>query len=230
MSELSNLIADLQAYQGKDSFNPWADYNSHFDIAPEAPVIRSANLKAYLEMRVDAKYLLIGEGLSYQGGHFSGMAMTSERQVINDVDNLIFKGSKQRTSHPMATSKRTVQEQGFTENTGSIVWKTLAPILKTTDWITWNIFPWHPHKPDNLLTNRLPREDEIAAGLALFKKHFDFLGRDRILIGVGQTSGRTLSEAGYDILTVRHPANGGAPKFKSQIEKIVRENNSLIFS
>ncbi|MBN1783441.1 MAG: uracil-DNA glycosylase [Alphaproteobacteria bacterium] len=209
MPLITNLIADLTAYQGKDSFNPWADYHPHFDIGPFAPAIRVSNLEAYLDMRQNAKYILIGEGLSYQGGHFSGMAMTSERQVMNDTEDFIFKGIKQRTSHPMSTDKRTVQTQGFTENTGSIVWKTLAPILKPTEWITWNIFPWHPHKPDHLLTNRLPREDEIAVGLALFQKHFNFLGKNRILIAVGKTSGRTLTDAGYSVLTIRHPANGG---------------------
>ncbi len=222
---IENLIEELVKYQGKSSFNPWADFNPKYDNSPDAPKIRLNNLKRYLEMRKNAKYILVAEGLSYQGGHFSGLAMTSERQLLNDEKNLIFKGKKQRTSNPNCTEKRTVKELGFTENTGSIVWKALAPILKTTDWITWNIFPWHPHKSDNLLTNRLPREDEITVGLAIFEKYFDFLGKNRELIAVGQTSGKTLEKAGYSITTVRHPANGGATKFKNQIEELVKNNN-----
>jgi len=188
------------------------------------------NLKKYLKARKSAKFLLIAEGLSYQGGRFSGLAMTSERQIINDKENLIFKGKKQRTSNPNCTEKKTIRELGFTENTGTIVWKTLAPLMKSTDWITWNIFPWHPHKAGDFLTNRLPREDEITAGLSIFKKHFAFLAKNRILISVGKTSGNTLEAAGYKSHTVRHPANGGASKFKSQIEEIIKFQQQNLFT
>ncbi len=224
MRQINQILADLQDYTGESSFNPWSETND-LDISADAPKIRTNNLKKYLKDRKSAKFLLIAEGLSYQGGRFSGLAMTSERQVINDKENLIFKGKKQRTSNPNCTEKKTIRELGFTENTGTIVWKTLTPLMKSTNWITWNIFPWHPHKAEKFLSNRLPREDEITAGLEIFKKHFDFLAKNRVLISVGKTAGNTLEKAGYKTHTVRHPANGGGAKFKSQIEEIIKSQN-----
>ncbi|MBN2676317.1 MAG: uracil-DNA glycosylase [Alphaproteobacteria bacterium] len=216
------LIRDLQAYQGENVFNPWRDYNDRLDISKDAPIIRTENLKKYLAMRQEAPYILIAEGLSYQGGHFSGIAMTSERQLVNDHEELIFKGLKQRTSHPNATEKKTIQEKGFTENTGSIVWSCLTPLMPTDRWITWNIFPWHPHKAGNFLTNRAPTEEEQEAGLVLLKQNEKILLENRKVIAVGRISSQTLERAGIRHIAVRHPANGGAPLFRSQIEQYIK--------
>ena len=217
-----NIIADLKKYQGTNVFNPWNDYSTHLDISPIAPNIRTRNLENYLSERKKAPYILIAEGLSYQGGRFSGIAMTAERHLTNDSNDLIFKGKKERTSHPQATEKKTVQEQGFTENTGSIVWKTLKEILPTKDWIAWNIFPWHPHKKDNFLSNRAPTEQEQQDGLALLKKYKELLLQNRKVIAVGRISSQTLTDAGIQHIAVRHPANGGAPKFKLQMKQYVK--------
>lgn len=79
---IKEFIAALQQVHSETSFNPWADYDPSCDIGPQAPLIRAANLKRYLELRQEARYLFIAEGLGYQGGHFSGMAMTSERILL----------------------------------------------------------------------------------------------------------------------------------------------------
>lgn len=73
------FIEKLQQYSSPQVFNPWADYDTECDIGPQAPVIRAANFLRYLKLRQNAHFLFIAEGLGYQGGHFSGMAMTSER-------------------------------------------------------------------------------------------------------------------------------------------------------
>ena len=75
---IDSFIKALQGYHSDTAFNPWADYDPQCDIGPQAPLIRAANLKRYLTLRQKARFLFIAEGLGYQGGHFSGMAMTSE--------------------------------------------------------------------------------------------------------------------------------------------------------
>ena len=82
MSGVTIFLEHLQSYHAPGVFNPWADYDPVYDISPAAPHIRAANLQRYLELRTGAHYLFIAEGLGYQGGHFSGMAMTSERILL----------------------------------------------------------------------------------------------------------------------------------------------------
>ena len=77
--KIENFMQALKEYQSPLVFNPWRDYDLKCDISSDAPVIRAANLTRYLQLRQKAHYLFIAEGLGYQGGHFSGMAMTSER-------------------------------------------------------------------------------------------------------------------------------------------------------
>ena len=79
---IDEFLHALQQFHGDGCFNPWGEYDPSCDIGPEAPVIRSANFRRYLQLRQQARFLFIAEGLGYQGGHFSGMAMTSERILL----------------------------------------------------------------------------------------------------------------------------------------------------
>jgi len=65
-----------QSPQVENIFNPWKDVDPENDIGSAAPAIRTAHLRHYLTSRIDsARYLIIGEAIGYQGGHFSGVAM-----------------------------------------------------------------------------------------------------------------------------------------------------------
>ena len=80
--DINTFIDKLQSYQRENVFNPWRDYDPDTEIGPEAPEIRRENLRRYLELRQHAHYLFIAEALGYQGGHFSGVAITSERILL----------------------------------------------------------------------------------------------------------------------------------------------------
>ncbi|MBQ5344040.1 MAG: uracil-DNA glycosylase, partial [Acidaminococcaceae bacterium] len=80
--DITTFMKHLHMYRAPRVFNPWREYEPGLDIGPEAPQIRYGNLQRYLELRCNAHYLFIAEGLGYQGGRFSGMAMTSERILL----------------------------------------------------------------------------------------------------------------------------------------------------
>lgn len=225
------FIEELKKYQSPLVFNPWRDYDEKYDISMEAPVIRAANLSRYLELRQQAHYLFIAEGLGYQGGHFSGMAMTSERILLGehpDIKPEVVLGDWQycRTSNPSSTLlKETQRQNGFNEPTATVMWNTLARHgLSAFDTILWNIFPFHPHKSDNLLTNRTPTNEELDVGIEYAKKLLDLVPTLQI-VAIGQKSAGTLKRYGVDcIACVPHPSMGGANRFKAAVAKLFNDN------
>ena len=166
------FIKSLASYEGALTFNPWKDTDLRYEVE-NAPSIRKEQLHDYLSRRVGkAKLFLIAEACGYQGGHFTGIAMTCERMILNEhpaVNSLMILGKEgKRTSRkdsPMI-AKPTQKEKGFNEPTDSVVWKAcLDAGLSADEFILWNIYPFHPHKKDDLLSNRTPTDDELAIGV-----------------------------------------------------------------
>lgn len=211
---LERFIHLLQAQPNTDTvFNPWSGVDLEFDNAEDAPAIRAYQLKMYLAQRLQqAKFILVAEGLSYQGGRFSGIAMTSERILLGgkpDIPaNAVFLGEKRQTSR---------KPGGFNEPTASIVWSTLLGAgLDPATWVNWNAFPWHPHQAGQPLTNRTPTPAELQAAAPLMGAMLELLPQAQ-LIAVGAKSAQLLGGLDLPFQAVRHPARGGANAFRQQI-------------
>lgn len=212
-------------------FNPWRDRDAGNDVTSKAPEIRARHLSHYLECRIEtARYLLIGEAIGYQGGHFSGIAMTSERILLGYLEE---KGVLPRDVlprlEPRRTSKPEVMPKGFTEPTATIVWGTLLKRgLDPLEFVLWNVFPWHPYdRRKGMLSNRRPNEGELRSGYPALEK---FLGLfpGRIIVALGKISASTLASLKVDRFEVRHPANAGARAFREQIGIILRKTAERI--
>ena len=169
---LTHFLTALSAYKGENVFNPWRDTDADYEVG-RAVSIRQEQLTDYLALRIGrAKILLIAEACGYQGGHFSGIAMTCERMLLNlhpkVTSRMILCREGTRTSRmdsPFIT-KAAQKEKGFNEPTDSVVWSAcLEAGLAPDEFLLWNIFPFHPYKKGNLLTNRTPTDEELAIGL-----------------------------------------------------------------
>lgn len=223
---IQEFIEKLQDYQGHLVFNPWRDFDTSCDIGEEAPVIRTANLRRYLELRQKAHYLFIAEGLGYQGGHFSGIAITSERIILGkhpDVEqkSVLGQWDYQRTSDPESPLlNRTQKLSGFNEPTDTVVWNTLNKHgLASFDVILWNIFPFHPYQEGKLLSNRTPNNGELDLGIKYAKMLMELVPNMKI-VAIGQKAANTLSRYGVECEAVPHPSMGGANRFKAAVAEI----------
>ena len=197
-------------------FNPWKDYDPIHDVGLEAPRIRASNLERYLARRVGkTRLLFVGEAPGYQGCHFSGIAMTSERILLVSKPGIdprfVFEGTKQRTS------QSALYPLGANEPTASIVWSLLLGLGVSPDsFVFWNSLPTHPHRPGELLTNRAPKPAELEATRHVLPLMIGLLPEAR-LIAVGRVAQATLARLGHAAECVRHPAMGGATQFREQV-------------
>jgi len=205
-------------------FNPWFHQDKKNDLVPNAPDIRRKQLETYLtERQHSAKYLFIAEALGYQGGHFTGIAMTSERILLGYQEEKY--GVKPehvfKTEQPNRTSRPDLIEKGMSEPTATIMWGALTDLgIDPYEVVLWNAVPWHPYNPGKgMLSNRTPLAGEMEAGLKHLKKFVGLFNNPKI-VAVGRKCEQSLSELGIDYIGVRHPANGGAPKFRRQLAEM----------
>lgn len=223
---IDEFIKALQSYKSENVFNPWQDYDPQCDISQEAPKIRAENFRRYLELRKNAHYLFIAEGLGYQGGHFSGMAMTSERILLGlhpDIKPEVVLGewNYQRTSNPSSTFLNNTQKKsGFNEPTATVMWNTISRHgLAAFDTVLWNIFPFHPYKDSGILTNRTPSLTELEVGIKYAKMLMELIPNMQV-VAIGRKSEETLKKYNVDCVAVPHPSMGGANRFKTAVAEI----------
>lgn len=80
----------------------------------------------------------------------------------------------------------------------------------------WNAVSMHPHRLDNVWSNRTPTDDELALGvpaLIILREAFPAAR----FVAVGKKAEGVLAGIGIDFDTVRHLANGGATRFGDQL-------------
>ena len=211
-------------------FNPWYDSDPDNDLDQKGPLIRRSQLRYYLEQRIpSARFLLIAEAIGYQGGHFSGMAMTSERILLgHQTGKQIHPHSVFRGHSPRRSSDPAIQPKGFVEPTATIVWGSLlAAGVNPYEFVLWNAFPWHPYQPRHtkgMLTNRTPTPKELDAARPYLEQFIALFPRCSI-IAIGQKCAVSMEAMEIDCHVVRHPANGGATAFREQTLAIFRQEN-----
>ncbi len=95
--------------------------------------LRCERLRAYLDSRVSAEVVLVGEAAGYRGARVSGIPFTSERQLTGS---------------------------GPAEATATIVQRILTELDIAEHVLLWNVVPTHPGTPTS---NRQPTANEVQA-------------------------------------------------------------------
>ena len=201
VAAVEDLLADLSTATIGTTFNQFREVGPN--DAADAPAIRLANLRHYLLERDHADVLAIGEAAGYQGMRWSGIAFTSEFDLL-------------RWGDPYRRSSR--RPRPWKEPSGTIVHGLLAELGAERRVILWNTVPTHPHLPGQSLSNRRPTRPEVAAGLTYAQRLIDIL-RPRLVIGVGRIAADTLGSRAF---YVRHPAQSGATAFRTGMRELLQ--------
>jgi hypothetical protein len=221
---VENFLRLLKEAPSGAVFNPWWQVDEENDIGSHASRIRRTQLRAYLLARLKkARLALIGEAIGYRGGHFTGIAMTSERILLGlkriagiERQQLLSGVTPHRTSKPRKCA------DGFSEPTATIVWSSLLRLgLSPHEFVLWNAFPWHSFNPRRgMLSNRMPSKAERSAGVSVLQAFLDLFSSNEI-VALGRIAASQLEDLGVDAHYIRHPASGGGKLFRQQIAKIV---------
>ena len=197
----------LQQFRAPGVFNPWAERDP-LDMGDGGPDARLARLKAHFD--VDPLLVLIGEAAGYQGCHFSGLAFTNERLMLEG-----------RIPRVAVDGRFTARPRPWCEPSATVVWGALHAHGVAPRTVLWNSFAWHPFKDGNLYSNRAPTRAELEAGRAVLDGVLGaFAGA--ALVAVGQVAGRSLRALGREPTAVlRHPSMGGANEFRAGLGQLV---------
>ena len=183
------------------TFNQFRDAGQ--DDVLDAPAIRLANLRHYLDERREGDVIAVGEAAGYQGMRWSGIAFTSEFDLLRWGDPY-----KRSSGRP----------RPWKEPSGTIVHGLLDEMGAERRVILWNTVPTHPHLPGKPLSNRRPTRAEITDGLVYAKRLIEIV-QPHLLVGVGRIATEAL---GSRAVYVRHPAQSGATAFRAGMHDILR--------
>ena len=150
--------------------------------------------------------------------------MTSERILLGfQKDKGIHPGDVLPGLIPERTSKPEIMPEGFNEPTATIVWGCLLKAgFKGTDAVFWNAFPWHPFEPvKGIWSNRRPTRGELSCSFEIMEMFLRLFSNTKA-IAMGKVAASSLERLKRDFDSVRHPAYGGANKFRSQFSGLAK--------
>ena len=109
------------------------------------------------------------------------------------------------------------------EASASIVWKTFDAL----DFypLMWATYPFHPHEPNDELSNRAPRPEEVRLGRE-FLENIVRLFAIKHIIAVGRVAEKCLGEMGHEAYAVRHPSHGGATLFAKGLAEFAKKHRN----
>lgn len=121
-----------------------------------------------------------------------------------------------RADYVMSSSRT----EGWSEQSSTIVHTALRDFDAESRVVLWNTVPTHPHRDADPLSNRRVRKLEIEAGAPFTLRLLDMV-QPRVVIAIGRTAEQSLMQSLQGVPYVRHPANGGASKFKEGMKRLL---------
>ncbi len=203
----AEFVDELASLHFDAVFNPYAERCPVHD-KPDAPLIRSDNLRTFLAAAFDAGVdsVWVGRDLGYRGGRRTGLPLTDEAHL--DALGASLGG--------VAFARATVGPP-VAERTAAVIWRMISRLGRPV--FLWNVFPFHPHEPNDPLTNRSHTATERRACEFLIVALLKALLPRRV-VAVGGDAYRALTRLGFDCDYVRHPSYGGQSDFIDGVRRL----------
>lgn len=195
------FVKSLASVDLENVFNPYADTCPVYDLA-NAPASRRKNLRTYLTAAVEIgiNTIWMGRDLGYRGGRRTGLALTDEYH-LPEISRL----------YPGCESRQATRGPAIAERTAAEIWAVLRAIESPP--LLWNVFPFHPHEPENPFSNRRFTARELGAVDELNGELIEWL-KIRRIVAIGQDAAQYAARFGVEVVTIRHPSYGGTRDFR----------------
>jgi uracil-DNA glycosylase len=207
MTKARIFVDQLASLKFDNVFNPYADACPEHD-RENSPEIRRNNLSVVIEaaLAIGVQSMWFGRDLGYRGGRRTGLALTDEAHL--HALRLTFRNAPvQQATATAPVAERTAQE----------IWK-MVRLLPDPPFL-WNVFPFHPHEPNDPMSNRCHTarearlcEDILCTLLTWFKP--------TRVVALGKDAHKALNRLGFDNTCIRHPSYGGQAEFISGIREL----------
>lgn len=206
ISRATAFVDALSSIHLDHVFNPYIDHCPLYDC-DDAAALRRQNLEQSLKTAIDLKVrtIWIARDLGYRGGRRTGLALTDEMHL--DAYSTLFRGM---------SVERATKGPPVGERTANTIWRMLARVGQPV--FLWNVFPLHPHMPEDPMSNRCHTAKERDACSSFFHTLIDLLNPDKI-IAIGGDAHKAVDGMGISSIQVRHPSYGGQNVFIRQIEE-----------
>jgi uracil-DNA glycosylase len=209
-AKLHAFVEQVAAEKFENCFNPYAEKCPVYD-SEDAPVERANTLSRLIQRaencEVDA--IWIGRDLGYRGGRRTGLALTDD----------VHMGLHLARWGLMA--KRPTVGTAVAERTAAVIWQMLSQTQSNV--FLWNVFPLHPHEPDNPFSNRQHNALERRFGEEVLAALIGLLSPRRIVcIGNNAYAALGRLQGAIPTVAVRHPSFGGQKQFITQISALYR--------
>ncbi len=182
-------------------------------VTSEANRARRANLRLYLRQMMARRpsFLLVGEAPGYRGCRVTGVPFTNKHLLLGEWS----KGFLKKDGFRIVEEGNDLPRR---EATAAIMWQTLQnlgflPLL-------WNAFPFHPHRPQEPLSNRRPTRRELDIGGSYLQGLIEIFGPERV-VAVGNCAAESLARLEIAHTKVRHPSHGGKRAFIEQLTALL---------
>lgn len=205
---LHPFVQAASALRFDNCFNPYVDRCEVHDRG-DAPSRRATALSAMVEAaaREPIDAIWVGRDLGYRGGRRTGLALTDDVHIDRHAKRWDL------------VAQRPTIGAAVAERTAAIIWGMLGDIDSRV--FLWNVFPLHPHKPDEPFTNRQHNARERRAGEEVLRELTTLLKPARI-VAIGNDAAAAAGRVAdvMPVICVRHPSYGGQTEFMRQVTEL----------